>query len=93
MYVQRIAATILFAAFISIARADEVPDAELVKIWLHMDEDFTIENMLPITLIGGEQAYFAHTFFPNRGHCCEDVTVLVRPELEEAREIAVSVKH
>ncbi len=73
----------------SIGWADETLDRSVLKNWLKVDEEFTIGKMLMITLVGGESAYLTTAVFPQRGRCCEEVTVLARPERKEAREIDV----
>jgi hypothetical protein len=69
--------------------ADVAPDEKTIKTWLHVDEECEIVKICNITLVGGEPAYIAHVLFPKRGRCCEEVSVLVRPQLKQAQEIQV----
>lgn len=77
----------LFLAFQGFA--DVIPDEKTIKAWLHVDEECEIEEILNIILVGGEPAYIVHVLFPERGRCCEEATVLVRPQRKQAQEIPV----
>jgi hypothetical protein len=51
------------------------------------DEEMDIGGVRPVRLKSGEQAFVADVGFPTRGRCCEGGMLLVRPDLQEARQI------
>jgi hypothetical protein len=51
------------------------------------DEEFGIGHVYPVRLKSGEAAYVASVDFPMRGRCCSAGILLVRPDLQEARQI------
>ncbi|MBD3308750.1 hypothetical protein GF339_20240 [candidate division KSB3 bacterium] len=69
--------------------ADDAPDEQTLQAWLALEEEFSMKEIQPITFIGGEAGYLVHGKFPKRGRCCEEATILVRPQHQQAKEIPV----
>ncbi len=69
------------------------PSHSQIKSWwkaehgARPDEGWGIRDIKPIRLKSGEQAFVASALFPTRGHCCEAGVLLIRPALQEARQI------
>ncbi len=51
------------------------------------DEELHVKEVRPIRLKGGEKAFVASVIFPTRGHCCGAGILLIRPDLQEARQL------
>ncbi len=50
-------------------------------------EEIDISKVQRIRLKDNEEAFLALVYFPNRGRCCSSGILLVRPGLEEARQV------
>jgi hypothetical protein len=75
----------LFPA-LSIA-ALETPSDEQIKKWLDPPQQVEINRVAPVTLVDGERAFLASVTFANRGRNFFAGALLVRPQLEAAKEV------
>jgi hypothetical protein len=63
------------------------PNTRKIKKMWRAKESFSIENMIPVFMSGGELAYYFSVRFSQRGRCCEVGGILLRPRLNQAKEI------
>lgn len=61
------------------------PTAGQIVQWLASDQSVEVDEIQPLTLKGGEQAYLASVNFPDAGRNFWAGYVLARPALKEAR--------
>ncbi len=66
--------------------------SQIKKWWkpeygMNPDEEFGIGHVYPVRLKSGERAFVASVDFPPRGRFCSVEILLVRPDLQEARQI------
>jgi len=82
----RCASFIFFAVLLlsGSARA-AAPSVEQIVRWLPADQAVEVEQIQPLTLIDGEQAYLASVSFPDAGRNFWAGYVLVRPALQQAQ--------
>jgi hypothetical protein len=82
----RCASIVLFAALLlsGTARA-AAPSAEQIIRWLPADQVVEVQQIHPLTLIDGEQAYLASVSFPDAGRNFWAGYVLARPALNAAQ--------
>ena len=50
--------------------SNDLPDKEMLKAFLHIEEEWELEEVIGVTLQNKEQAFLARLLFPDRGRCC-----------------------
>jgi len=78
-------ATLFATALLNGTAQAAAPTAEQIVQWLPEDQVTEVEEIHPLTLKGGEQAYLASVNFPDAGRNFWAGYVLARPALKEAR--------
>jgi hypothetical protein len=71
---------------------NSIPTDEQIEEWWkpecreHRDERLEVKEVKPVGLKNGEKAFAASVRFPERAHCWGSGILLVRPDLQEARQ-------
>ncbi len=77
----------------AVGPADRAPThSQIMKWWkpgdtYKPDEAMEIGDVQLVRLVNGEKAFAGSVTFPYRGYCCNAGILLIRPVLQEAREI------